>query len=67
MNNKLLIGIIVVIGIAVTFLMPMLAMGAGIVVWIYLVYMGRKEKANLFREHMEPESAERRYKMLKTN
>jgi hypothetical protein len=67
MNTKLLVAIIAVIGIAVTFLVPLLAMGAGIVVWIYLVYMGKKGKADLFREYMEPGSAEKRYKMLKTS
>ncbi len=66
MNKKLLIGIIVVIGIAAAAFMPMLAAGAGIVVWIYLVFMVRKEKANLFHDQMEPKLAERRYKMLKT-
>ena len=34
-------------------------------VWIYLVWKVRKERISLFNEQMEPESAERRYKMLK--
>ncbi len=66
MNNKLLIGIIVVFGIAAAIFMPMLAAGAGIVVWIYLVFMVRKEKTNIFHDQIEPKLAERRYKMLKT-
>ena len=36
-----------------------------IVVWIYLVFMVWKKKTSLFRDQMEPKSAERRYKMLK--
>jgi len=35
-------------------------------VWIYLVWMFRKKKTNLFHDQMEPKLAERRYKMLKT-
>ena len=34
-------------------------------VWIYLVWMVRKKKTNLFHDQMEPKLAERRYKMLK--
>ena len=34
-------------------------------VWIYLVWKVRKERISLFSEQMEPELAERRYKMLK--
>jgi len=73
MNRKLLIGIIVVIVVFViavailrnpffatslTFLIPL-------PVWIYLVWMVRKKKTNLFRDQMEPKLAERRYKRLK--
>jgi len=39
--------------------------GALIVVWIYLVFMVRKKKINLFDDQVEPKLAERRYKMLK--
>ena len=35
-------------------------------VWIYLVWMVRKKKTNIFHYQMEPKLAERRYKMLKT-
>ncbi len=66
MKKKLLIGIIVVFGIAVATFMPMLAVGAGIVVWIYLVFMVRERKINLFHDQVEPKLAERRYKRLKT-
>jgi len=34
-------------------------------VWIYLVWMVRKKKTNIFHDQMEPELAERRLKMLK--
>ncbi len=37
-----------------------------LVVWIYLVWMSRKKKTNLFNDQKEPKLAERRYKMLKT-
>ncbi len=65
MKKKLLIGTIVVFGIAAAIFMPMLAAGAGIVVWIYLVFTVRKEKANLFHDQMEPKLAESRLKRLK--
>ena len=45
--------------------MNMLIAGALIVVWIYLVWMVRKKKANLFHDQVEPKIAERRFKMLK--
>ena len=75
MNKKLLIGIIAVIVVFViavtilgrpffastlTFLIPL-------AVWIYLVWMVRKKKANIFHDQMEPKLAERRYKMLKAS
>ncbi len=41
------------------------AAGALIVVWVYLVWMVRKKKANLFHDRIEPKSAEKRLKMLK--
>jgi len=65
MKRKLLIGIIVVLGIAAAAFMSMLTAGALMVVWIYLVWMVRKKKANLFHDQVERELAERRYKMLK--
>ncbi len=34
-------------------------------VWIYLVWIVRKKKANLFHDQVEPEIAERRLKKLK--
>ncbi len=35
-------------------------------VWIYLVWMVRKKKTNIFHDQMEPKLAERRLKRLKT-
>ena len=65
MKRKLLIGTIVVFGIAAAAFMLMLTAGALIAVWIYLVWMVRKKKTNLFHDQMEPKLAERRLKRLK--
>jgi len=65
MNKKLLIGIIVVLGIAAAIFMSMLIAGALMVVWIYLVWMVRNKKISLFHDQVEPKLAERRLKMLK--
>ena len=65
MKNKLLTGTIVVLGIAAAIFMNMLVAGALIVVWIYLVWMVRKKKTNIFHDQMEPKLAERRLKRLK--
>ncbi len=46
--------------------MVLLIAGALIVVWIYLVFMVRKKKTNIFHDQMEPKLAERRLKRLKT-
>jgi hypothetical protein len=66
MKKKLLIGAIVVLGIAAAFAMPLLATGAAIAAWIYLVWIVRKRKADLFHDQVEPEIAEKRLKWLKT-
>ena len=73
MNRKLLIGInVVIIGLVIAaainnpLWIPMLLVGvAPIVVWIYLVWMVRKEKTKIFHDQMEPELAERRLRRLK--
>ena len=73
MNKKLLIGIIVVIvGLVIATAIsrnPMWAMNLLEVtlvgVWIYLVWMVRKKKTNIFHDQMEPKLAERRLKILK--
>jgi len=65
MKKKLLIGIIVVLGMAALAFMATTIAGAGIVVWVCLIWMVRKKKTNIFHDQMEPELAERRLKMLK--
>ncbi len=73
MNKKLLIGInVVIIGLVIAAAIynprwiPVLLVGvAPIVVWIYLVWMVRKEKTKIFHDQMEPELAERRLRRLK--
>ncbi|MBA7682724.1 hypothetical protein ES703_91076 [subsurface metagenome] len=65
MKKKLLIGTIVVLGIAALIFMITSVAFALIVVWVYLVWMVRKKKANLFHDQVEPKTAERRLKMLK--
>ncbi|MFC1916382.1 hypothetical protein ACFLW4_06830 [Chloroflexota bacterium] len=64
MNKKLLIEIIVVLGIAwaTLALLPF-----SIAVWIYLVWMVWKKKANIFHDQMEPKLAERRLKRLRAS
>ncbi len=64
-KKKLLIGAIVVLGIAALAFMITSIAFALIVVWGYLVWMVRKKKANLFHDQVEPKIAERRLKMLK--
>ncbi len=73
MNKILLIGIVVLyvgLVIATAILGPpafvtLEIVVAPIAVWIYLVWMVRKKKTNIFHDQMEPELAERRYKVLK--
>ena len=73
MNRKLLIGasvlfvgLVIAAAIIRPMLIPMVVIGvAPIGVWIYLVWMVRKKKTNIFHDEMEPKSAERRLRMLK--
>jgi TRAP-type C4-dicarboxylate transport system permease large subunit len=67
MKRKILIGVVVVIGIAAAFFMIPLTTGALIVAWIYLAWMVWKKKTNIFYDQMEPKSAERRLKWLKAS
>lgn len=64
-KRKILIGVIVVVGIAAAFLLILLTTLAAIVVWIYLVWNIRKKGIGLFDEQMEPESVARRYRLMK--
>ena len=41
--------------------------GAAIAVWIYLAWMVRKKKTQIFHDQMEPKLAKRRLKMLKVS
>ena len=67
MNKKLLIGILVVFVIAAAMLFRVATFSiASLAVWIYLVWMVRKKKTNIFHDQMEPELAERRLRRLKT-
>ena len=76
MNKKLLIGIIVVFVIAAAilgvifrnplYLVNLLTIWIPLGIWIYLVWMVRKKKTNIFHDQMEPKLAERRLKRLKT-
>ncbi len=70
MIKKLLIGTLIVLVIVAAILRAMFIptiLGVALIgVWIYLVYMVRKKKANLFHDQVEPEIAERRLKKLKT-
>ena len=73
MNKKLLIGInVVIIGLVIAaaiynprWILMLLVGVAPIGVWIYLVWMVRKEKTKIFHDQMEPELAERRLRRLK--
>ena len=73
MNKKLSIGIVVVIvGLMIAEAIlknPVWAMTipevALVGVWIYLVWMVRKKKTNIFHDQMEPKLAESRLKRLR--
>ena len=69
MIKKLLIGTLIVLVIVAAILRAMFIptiLGVALIgVWIYLVYMVRKKKANLFHDQVEPEISERRLKKLK--
>jgi hypothetical protein len=53
MKRKLLIGILVVLGIAVTVLNPLITGILAIGIWIYLVMMVRKQKTSVFNDQKE--------------
>jgi predicted RND superfamily exporter protein len=65
MNRKLLIGILVVLGIAVTFFNPLISLILAVGLWIYLVRMVRKEKNSVLNDQMEPKITEWHLKRLK--
>ncbi len=73
MNKKLLIAInVIIVGLVIAAAIynprwiTMLIVGvAPIVVWIYLVWMVRKKKTDIFHDQTEPKLAESRLKRLK--
>ena len=74
MNKKLLIGIVVlytgvVTATGIIFQIPQfITLGPGVAflgVWIYLIWMVRKKRTNIFHNQMEPKLAERRLKILR--
>ena len=65
MKRKLLIGILVVLGIAVTVLNPLISGICAVAVWIYLVRMVRKQKNSVFNDQMEQEITKWHLKRLK--
>ena len=67
MNKKLLYGIIIVFGVAMT-IFASIPMGVlAIPAWIYLALIVRKRKTRIFHDQMEPALAEMRLKRLKTS
>jgi Ca2+/Na+ antiporter len=53
-NRKLLLGILVVLGIAVTVLNPLMGLVLAAGAWIYLAMMVRKQKDSVLNDQMEP-------------
>ena len=65
MKRKLLIGISIVLGIAVTLLNQTISAILAAGVWIYLVRMIQKQKNSEFNDQMEPSITEWHLKRLK--
>jgi uncharacterized SAM-binding protein YcdF (DUF218 family) len=65
MNRKLLIGILVVLGIAVTFFNPLISLILAVGAWIYLVKMFQKQRKSVLNDHIGPKISERLLKRLK--
>ena len=66
MDRKLQIGIIVVLGIAITVLNPLISGVLAVIAWIYLVRMVRKQKNRVLNGQMESKITEWHLKRLKT-
>jgi phosphate/sulfate permease len=66
MNRKLLLGILVVLGIAVTVLNPLMSLVLAVGVWMYLVMMVRKHKDSVLNDQMEPTITEWHLRRLRT-
>jgi hypothetical protein len=65
LERKLLIGILVVLGIAVTVFNPLISGIFAVGVWIYLVRMIRKQKNGVFNDQIEQEKTKWHVKRLK--
>ena len=65
MKRKLLIGVLVVLGIAMTVLNPLISGILAVGVWIYLVRMVRKQKNGVFNDQMEQRITRWHLKRLK--
>ena len=66
MKRKLLIGILVALGIVVTFFNPLISLIIAAGVWIYLVRIVQKQKNSVLNDRTEPKITERHLKRLKT-
>lgn len=65
MKRKLLIGVLVVLGIAVAVLNPLISGILAVGVWIYLVRMVRKQKNSVFNDQIEQKITTWHLKRLK--
>lgn len=65
MKRKLLIGVLAVLGMAVTLSNPLMSVILAAGVWIYLVRMAQKQKNSEFNDQMGPTITERHQKRLK--
>jgi len=65
LKRKLLMGILVVLGIAMTVLNPLISGIFAVGVWIYLVGMVRKHKNSVFNDQMEQEVTKLHLKRIK--
>jgi hypothetical protein len=65
MKNTLLVGVLIVLGIAVTTFNPPISFLLAVGAWIYLVTMVRKQRTSLLNNHMEPEITELSLKRVK--
>lgn len=65
MKRKLLIGILVFLGIAMTIFNPLISGILAIVVWIYLIRMVHKQKDGVFNDQMVSKISEWHLKRLK--
>jgi hypothetical protein len=65
LKRKVLIGLLVVLGIAVTVLNPLISGIFAVGAWIYLVRMVRKQENSVFNDQMEQRIAKRHLKRIK--